>query len=166
MSGAQARTEDAASDTAGVILLPPLIYLGFLAVGIGLGMLIPAIPLGPGWLAERLIVGGLLVVTGIGLAWVAKQRFEAAGTAVNPLRPTTVFVATGPYLFTRNPMYLGMTVAYLGIGLALDNAWVLALVVPLLLVIEFGVIRREERYLEGKFGDPYRDYRRRVRRWL
>jgi len=154
------------SDTAGVILLPPLLYLGFLALGVAAGAILPASVLGPAWLISRLVVGGLLAVAGIALAAAAKRRFEAAGTETNPLRPTTAVVGEGPYRFTRNPMYLGMTAAYLGVGIALDSAWVIALVVPLLIVIAYGVIRREERYLEGKFGETYLAYRRRVRRWI
>jgi protein-S-isoprenylcysteine O-methyltransferase Ste14 len=153
-------------DTAGVVLLPPLIYLGFLVLGVALDALIPAPLLGPSWLISRLVVGGVLAVAGIALAIAAKRRFDAAGTETNPLRPTTAIVGAGPYRFTRNPMYLGMATVYLGIAVALDNAWILGLAAPLLVVIEYGVIRREERYLAGKFGEAYLAYRRRVRRWI
>jgi len=153
-------------DTAGVVLLPPLIYLGFLVLGVALGAIVPAPLLGPSWLIPRLVGGGLLAVAGVVLAAAAKRRFDAAGTQTNPLRPTTAIVGAGPYRFTRNPMYLGMAAAYLGIGIALDSAWVVALAAPLLVVIEYGVIRREERYLEAKFGETYLAYRRRVRRWI
>ncbi len=74
--------------------------------------------------------------------------------------------ASGPYRFTRNPIYLGMTIIFTGIAIAADSIWVLALLVPVLVIMNIGVIMREERYLEGKFGEDYRQYKASVRRWL
>ncbi len=90
----------------------------------------------------------------------------AHGTNVNPTLPTTSIVTTGPYRFTRNPLYLGLTMIYLGLTLAINTWWSLLLLVPVLFVMHFDVVLREERYLERKFGDTYRQYRAHVRRYL
>ena len=153
-------------DTAGVVLLPPLIYLGFLVLGVALGALVPVPLLGPAWRIPRFVAGGVLVLVGVAVAARAKRRFDAAGTATNPLRPTSALVAAGPYRFTRNPMYLGMALLYAGLAVAFDGPLALALLAVALLVIRTQVIAREERYLERKFGDEYLAYKARVRRWL
>jgi protein-S-isoprenylcysteine O-methyltransferase Ste14 len=98
-------------------------------------------------------------------AW-ARTLFRRAGTNVNPRRPVTTIVSRGPFRVTRNPMYLSMVIGFIGATFAMRSVWGLALVVVLALVLHFGVILREEPYLEAKFGDTYRDYRRRVRRWI
>ena len=93
-------------------------------------------------------------------------RFRRAGTAVEPWRPSTALVTGGVYRFTRNPIYLGMALLYFGLALAVDSAVTLALLLPLLALVQVGVVSREERYLEAKFGDDYRRYRAAVRRWI
>ena len=80
--------------------------------------------------------------------------------------PTTAIVTDGPYRFTRNPIYLGMFLGLVGLAIAFDNLWLLAMLVPFALAIRYGVVAREETYLEGKFGEVYTAYRSRVRRWL
>ena len=80
--------------------------------------------------------------------------------------PTTAIVEAGPYRFTRNPIYLGMFLGLVGLAIGFDSLWLLATLVPFALVIRYGVVAREEAYLERKFGDAYRHYRTRVRRWL
>jgi protein-S-isoprenylcysteine O-methyltransferase Ste14 len=81
-------------------------------------------------------------------------------------RPTTAIVERGPYRFTRNPIYMGMFGGLIGLGIAFDNLWLPLMLVPFALVIRYGVVAREEAYLERKFGDAYRQYRARVRRWV
>ena len=93
-------------------------------------------------------------------------RFRAAGTPVEPYKPTSAIVSDGLYGLSRNPIYVALTLIYLGIGVAIDSPWILALVVPVLLVMRTGVIAREERYLERKFGAEYLDYKVSVRRWV
>src|SRR5262245_4586346 len=83
-----------------------------------------------------------------------------------PNLPTTAIVESGPYRFTRNPIYLGPFLGLIGLAIAFDNLWLLIMLVPFALVICYGVVAREEAYLERKFGDVYRGYRSRVRRWL
>jgi protein-S-isoprenylcysteine O-methyltransferase Ste14 len=150
-------------DTAGVIAPPPLLFLGFLLAGLALDWLRPA-PFLPA--ALQYAAGGALIALAGALAGAAIARFVRAGTNVPTYRPTTALVVVGPYRFTRNPIYVGMIALMLGIGIMVDTIWILALALPFALVLNYGVIAREERYLEAKFGDAYRAYRAQVRRWI
>ena len=94
------------------------------------------------------------------------RLFRRAGTSFIPIKPTTALVWSGPYQFTRNPMYLAMACLYLGLALWFDLFWPLILLPGVLAGVQYGVIAREEQYLERKFGDDYRQYKARVRRWL
>ena len=152
-----------ASDTAGVVAPPPLIYLAGLAIGFGLEALLPGASL-PG--VVRWALGGVLVVAGLALLASFNTAFTRKGTAVEPWKPTTAIVTTGPYRLTRNPAYLGMALVYVGIALLAEALWVLVPLPFVLAVIDRGVIAREERYLEGKFGREYLDYKTTVRRWV
>ncbi len=96
----------------------------------------------------------------------AVRRFKAAGTSFHTHEPATAILSDGLYGVSRNPIYLALTAIYLGVGVMADAGWVLALLGPLLLVMHYGVIAREERYLERKFGDEYLRYRAKVRRWI
>jgi protein-S-isoprenylcysteine O-methyltransferase Ste14 len=150
-------------DSAGVVVPPPFTFLGGLAIGFGLEALLPGSSV-PG--AVRWIAGGLVLLAGIALAASFNTAFGRRGTAVEPWKPTTAIVTTGPFQITRNPAYLGMTCIYIGIALLSDALWVLAPLPLVLLVIDRTVIAREERYLEDKFGSEYTDYKARVRRWI
>jgi protein-S-isoprenylcysteine O-methyltransferase Ste14 len=152
-----------ADDTAGVVVPPPLVYLAGLAVGFGLEALLPGASLPA---AIRWGAGGILVVAGAALLLSFNTLFHRKGTAVEPWKPTTAIVTTGPYRLTRNPAYLGMALVYVGIALLAAALWVLVPLPVVLAVIDRGVIAREERYLERRFGREYLDYRARVRRWL
>ena len=152
-------------DNPGVIAPPPLIFFGFLFLGWGLGRLVGDYALGltVDWrrgVAIALVVGGLL------LDGMAAGTFRRFGTAPEPWKPSTALVEAGPYKFSRNPIYVGFAITYAGLAVAMDSLWALALLIPCLVVVDRGVIVREERYLEAKFGQPYRDYKARVRRWL
>lgn len=147
-----------------VAVHPPVLYGGAVALGLALAWLLPLGGAWPGWL--RLGVGGVLMVAGAGLALWAASLFLRTGTNVPTYRPALRPVFAGPYRFTRNPMYLGVTSLYAGLALALANPWMLMLLAPVLVVMDRFVIAREEPYLEARFGQPYRDYRTRVRRWL
>lgn len=150
------------SDTAGVVAPPPLVYALPLAGGLLLHHFFPR-PCLPSTWAHAL--GPVLTLLGfIGLP--AVLAFRRAGTNVLPWRPTKALVVTGPYRFTRNPMYLGFTLLYLGITLWVNTLWPLVALPVVLLVMNRGVIAREEAYLERRFGEPYRAYRASVRRWL
>ena len=91
---------------------------------------------------------------------------KQAGTNINPLQPATSLVTTGPFRFSRNPLYLSLTLLFAGLSLILNSLWGLIALAPVLAILHFGVILREERYLEAKFGESYRQYRTQVRRWL
>jgi len=154
---------DVKPDKAGVIAPPPLIYLAGIFLGVLIGWYWP----GSFWpdmirfgFAALLIGGGFL------LAFVAFLRFRKAGTNVEPYKPTTAIITDGPFGWSRNPIYLAMAGVMIGTGIALDNFWVVVMLAPVLLVMHFGVITREERYLTEKFGDEYRRYKTTVRRWL
>jgi len=98
-------------------------------------------------------------------AW-AIVTMTRAGSNVPTSLPSTTIIDTGPYRFTRNPIYLGMMLGLIGLAVALNSLWLLLTLAPFALVIRYGVVAREEAYLERKFGDAYRHYRARVRRWL
>jgi protein-S-isoprenylcysteine O-methyltransferase Ste14 len=152
-----------ARDNPGVIARPPLIALAFLLAGLALDWLRPA-PFLPA--AVQYAVGAAVIVISFAFAIPALLSFRRAGTNVPTTRPTIALVTTGPYRFSRNPIYVGMILLLLGIGTMVDSVWLLALAVPFAFVLRYGVIAREERYLEGKFGDAYRAYRASVRRWI
>jgi protein-S-isoprenylcysteine O-methyltransferase Ste14 len=152
------------TDTAGVIAPPPLIFLGGLAIGLAWHFVIGGDAIGLG--ALRITIASLALAIGIVLLVAAVRRFSAADTPPQPWEPTRAIVATGIYRFTRNPMYLGMAAVMLGLGLFADSIAALVMLVPVLLLVDRGVIRREERYLAAKFGAVYNDYRRTTRRWL
>ena len=150
-------------DTAGVIAPPPLIYLAGLAVGFALEALLPGASVPA---AVRWVGGGVLVVAGVALLASFNTSFGRKGTAVEPWKPTTAIVTTGPYRLTRNPAYLGMALTYVGIALLAGALWALVPLPVVLIVIDRAVIAREERYLERKFGREYLDYKAGVRRWI
>lgn len=155
----------AETDKPGVIAPPPLLFAAAVAIGFAIDRWI--IPLGfglPGGL--RLGLAGLLAVAALALAAAAIRLFGRAGTHVEPWKPATALVTGGIYARTRNPMYLAMALLQVAIALGFDSVPVLAMLVPLLPVIRYGVIGREERYLAAKFPAEYPEYRRRVRRWL
>jgi protein-S-isoprenylcysteine O-methyltransferase Ste14 len=150
-------------DHLGVVARPPRIVLATLALGFVLEWLGPThLPGG----AFRIALGLALVAGGVALMAAAMRRFRAAGTHVETWRPVQAIVTSGVYARTRNPIYLSMLLMYVGIGIAADSIWVLVLAVPLFLVLRYGVVGREERYLEAKFGEVYHAYRAKVRRWL
>ena len=154
---------DTQRDTAGVIAPPPLLLLGFLLTGLALDWLRPAAFLPS---AVQYALGATLIAAAGALALSAFVRFFRARTPIPTRQPTTALVVAGPYRFSRNPIYVGMILLLLGIGIMVDSLWIVALAVPFALVLRFGVIAREERYLEAKFGDSYRTYRAGVRRWI
>jgi protein-S-isoprenylcysteine O-methyltransferase Ste14 len=154
-------------DTAGVVARPPLIYLGYLAAGFVLNYFWPWRIVGDSLAIEvRQAIGVAIAALGIAIGVVAFLQFRRAGTAVQTWRPTTALVSHGLYRYSRNPIYVAQTLVYLGIALIGDNLWALLLVLPALMMIRFGVIAREEVYLERRFGDAYSQYRGTVRRWL
>jgi protein-S-isoprenylcysteine O-methyltransferase Ste14 len=111
-------------------------------------------------------LGGLLLVAGAALFVSAVREFRRAGTPVPGNLQSTTVVRSGPYRFSRNPIYVAFSLLHLGIAISLDSVWLLATLVATIAVMAFVVIPREERYMTRRFGADYLDYRRRVRRWL
>jgi protein-S-isoprenylcysteine O-methyltransferase Ste14 len=155
--------KDKSHDKPGVIAPPPLIYAGIFLLGYLTHRTYP-FPLLPvevalfiGWLLIGL--SGLLVTSGM---WAMKR----AGTHIDPYKPTTALVVNGPFRFTRNPLYLSLTLLYTGTALLLNLLWAVLFLPIALAIMQFGVITREERYLEKKFGQEYLRYKASVRRWI
>jgi protein-S-isoprenylcysteine O-methyltransferase Ste14 len=163
MDPARPEVNDAA--TAGVIARPPLLILGALLLGIAADRLLPSPFAVPGW-GIRWIVTSCLILVGIALAVAAIRNFSRAATPVPTNMPTRALVTTGIHGWTRNPIYVGFFLNYIGIAIAARSPWALIVVLPLAITIRYGVVAREEAYLERRFGDVYRDYKTRVRRWL
>jgi protein-S-isoprenylcysteine O-methyltransferase Ste14 len=160
-----AAQQSADTATAGVIARPPLLFLGALLIGFVLDWLLP-LPLSlPGTNLVHWIVGGLLIFVGLAVFIAGIRNFTGAGTPVPTNEPTRALVTSGIHGWTRNPIYLGMFLNYVGIGVAAGSSWVLILVMPLAITMRYGVVAREEAYLERRFGDTYREYKGRVRRW-
>jgi protein-S-isoprenylcysteine O-methyltransferase Ste14 len=151
------------ADTAGVIAPPPLIYLGALGIGFGLDAAIGTGSLSP---TTGVPAGGALIVAGTGLLGSFVLAFGRARTPIDPSAPSQAIVTDGPYRLTRHPAYLGMALTYAGIAIVANAPWALVPLPVAIAVIDRGVIAREERYLERKFGAAYLNYKRRVRRWL
>jgi protein-S-isoprenylcysteine O-methyltransferase Ste14 len=151
--------------TAGVIARPPLLFLGALLLGIAADRLLPSPFTVPGW-GIRWIVASFLMLVGVALAVAAIRNFSRAATPVPTNVPTRALVTTGIHGWTRNPIYVGFFLVYLGIGIAARSPWILILTLPLAVTIRYGVVAREEAYLERRFANAYGDYKMRVRRWL
>jgi protein-S-isoprenylcysteine O-methyltransferase Ste14 len=153
-------------DHAGVWVPPPILFALPLLAAVMLHAGTPW-PLSRGH-ETALAIGALFAIaTGITIGLASVFRFRHANTTILPAgRSTSIIVDRGPYRFTRNPMYLGMALVYLGVALVNNNAWAIVLLPAVLTVVDVFVIRREERYLAAKFGHAYRDYCSRVRRWF
>ena len=153
-----------AADTANVIIRPPIAWASAVLAGLVLNWLLPlsfipaAVPAGA--------LGAMVFALALALVACAIATMTRAGSNVPTNLPTTTIVDTGPYRFTRNPIYLGMFLGLIGLAIAFENLWLLPMLVPFALVIRYGVVAREEAYLERRFGDDYRRYRASVRRWL
>jgi protein-S-isoprenylcysteine O-methyltransferase Ste14 len=149
-------------DHPGVITHPPVLYGIALILGAAIDVFVPLPLLDP---ETGPVVGLGLVAVGFVLAGWCAVLFVRAGTNVPTHRPSTALVTHGPYRFSRNPIYVALTAISVGVGLWANSAWMVGLILPTLVVMQVGVIEREERYLEEKFGDEYREYKARVRRW-
>ena len=150
-------------DNPGVIILPPVLLVLAIAAALALHWLVPLrIPDRTVALAAGIALG----VAGVALAIWGKKVMEAAGTNVLPTQPTTAIVSAGPFRFSRNPLYIGIGLVLLGVTIGCGTWWGFIALVPAALVLHYGVVLREERYLERKFGAGYLDYKSKVRRYL
>src|SRR5262249_27365884 len=152
-------------DLASVIAPPPALYGGALLLALILNAFIP---MSLTSCCRRLLwpTGVLLIALGLMISAAVVWTLRRAGTPVSPRRPTTGIVRTGPYRYSRNPDYIGQTIIYVGAAVRAGIVWPFLLLPLVLLAIQRGVVRREERYLESKFGKEYCDYKARTPRWL
>jgi protein-S-isoprenylcysteine O-methyltransferase Ste14 len=150
--------------TSGVRFPPPLYYVIPLVLSVATELLFPAQQLIPPLAAA--MIGACLIALGVAFASSALVTMRRAGTSPVPLTPTAALVTDGPYRFTRNPMYLALTLGYVGVAIWMQAVWAFVYLPIILLAIRRVVIDREERYLTEKFGETYVSYCRRVRRWI
>ena len=154
---------DINSGAPNVKIIPPLVYLAGLVIGFvaNIWMSIKVVPNAIAW-----ILGGILIICGAVLPGSAVLKFKEVGTTVRPDRAASTLVTAGPYKVTRNPMYLGMAIVYLGIAIAGQSVWALILLPIVLAIIQRWVIEPEEAFLERRFGAAYISYKEKVRRWI
>jgi protein-S-isoprenylcysteine O-methyltransferase Ste14 len=150
-------------DHAEVVAPPPLIYAGALLIGLLLHRAFP-IAILPRSIARP--VGVILIVINLVIGFPAFFTMRRAHTALNPAHPTTAIVRTGPFRYTRNPIYLSFAILYTGIAMLVNTLWPMLFLPFVLVLVNRGVIAREEQYLEQKFGEEYTQYKTQVRRWL
>jgi len=150
---------------ARVKLPPPLVLLAIIGAGVGLRYLVAPPPL-PGGRAVQFAVGGALVALALAIGGSAFGLFKKSGQDPAPWKPSPSLVLQGAYRFTRNPMYVSMTLIVIGLGFALDDLWLVIGAALFLIVVHYTAVLREEAYLDEKFGDEYRAYKKKVRRYL
>jgi len=154
------------NSTAGVVAPPPLIAVVTIALGLLMDWLFPLSVLSAlfGW-AARLVIGTILFAAGGALVYLAEHQFRGVGTNVPPWKPSLKLATSGIYQWVRNPMYVGVGLMVAGVAIALGSDWTLVLMIPAALLLHYGVVLREERYLEARFGEPYRAYKDSVPRY-
>jgi protein-S-isoprenylcysteine O-methyltransferase Ste14 len=152
-------------DRPRLIAPPPLIFAVFVIAAVIVDRYRP-LPLFAMSDPARYAVSAVIFLISIALGLSAVRVFRAHKEHPSPYKPTQAIVESGPFRFTRNPIYISFLVTALAIAVLADSWWVVLSIIPLALLLEFGVIRREEEYLSRKFGAVYDDYRRRVRRWI
>ncbi len=150
-------------DNPSVIAPPPLIFLSGLWLG-GIVSWFYPFPFLPKTIS--ILIGILLIIGGIGAIVMIWRQMHAAKTNIEPWKPTTKILDTGFYGFSRNPIYVAMIFIYFGVSFLFNSIWFLPFLPLCLLTIHFGVILREEKYLETKFGEDYLNYKTKVRRWI
>jgi protein-S-isoprenylcysteine O-methyltransferase Ste14 len=145
------------------IIRPPLLYLSAIALGLLLHFAWPV------RLVSRAVsvsLGGTAVLVAVALFLSSVRTFRTAGTPIPGNRPTTTIVRTGPYRWSRNPIYLSFSLLQLGVAFLVNSLWLLITLIPAVALMTFVVIPREERYLETRFPSDYLPYKASVRRWL
>jgi protein-S-isoprenylcysteine O-methyltransferase Ste14 len=152
-------------DHPNVVIFPPLILAATIALGVALQWLFPKGVLSMVSVPWRMALGVIVIFAGVVLATTGRRILMRLGTNVSPLRSTTALATEGIFGWTRNPLYSGGVLAVLGIALVFALDWLVLLILPSLVILHFGVVRREERYLEQKFGDRYRLYKLHVSRY-
>ena len=150
-------------DNPGVIAFPPLIWLVNVVISV-LVHLFVRLPIMR--YSVCLVCGSVFIILAPTLALWALRTMKTAGTNVDPAKPALTIVRDGPFRFTRNPMYLALCMLQVALGFFLNDWITLFFVAPVALILHYGVILREEKYLTAKFGEPYLQLKREVRRWI
>ena len=150
---------------AGVLAPPPLLFLAAWMTGVELQRVV-ALEYVSSRVARRRLFGGALIAAGAILSALVVRRFGQASTPVSPMRPSRALVTGGIFQHTRNPDYLGQALIYVGASILANRPWPMLLLPATLALVTLTVVRREERYLERRFGMAYRVYSRQVPRWL
>lgn len=167
MSGSPAASRGRSKDSPGVLLPPPFVYVFAVAAGWAADRQAPwRLPETAGVVTPAELLGTILLAVGLLLDVASLLQFLRSRTNALPFRPASAFVVRWPYLRTRNPMYLGMTAVTLGLALVTGRLWWLVSAAAAWLAMDRFVVPREEAYLERRFGDAYREYKDRVRRWV
>lgn len=157
------------SGTASVVARPILCFPLALLIGLGLDHLLPLpqlIPRAGALHSIGAVAAGAMILSGVALFVAGVRNFTRAATPVPTNRPARVLVTGGVHRWSRNPIYLGLLLLYAGVGTAVRSPWIMVLLLPLAAFIRYGVVAREEVYLERRFGEAYREYKAHVRRWL
>jgi protein-S-isoprenylcysteine O-methyltransferase Ste14 len=157
--------QDQQKDHPDVVIFPPVLLLATIALGVILDQFFPLGILAKLPTTARLVIGAILLVAGASLPVMTRRTFDRAGTNIRPDIPTTTLVTSGIFSHVRNPAYQGGAIALLGLALLLNADWIVLLMVPALLLLHDGVVKREEQYLEKKFGESYRSYKASVPRY-
>ena len=148
-----------------ILVPPPLVFIVAYAAGVGIHRIFPvATRTGADPVVAALAL--LVFLAGVAVTFAGLLTLLRARTGIMPLRPVRTLVTTGPYRFTRNPIYLGLTIAYLGVAAMQDQVWPLVTLPLGLWVLRKTVIDVEEAHLAARFGEEYEEYRQRVRRWV
>lgn len=154
-----------ANERPNVIVFPPVILLATIALGFVLQWLLPLGLVANADRSWRIVMGAVVLAAGVLTCAISRRSLVRRGTNVNPLRATNALATDGIYRRTRNPIYVGGNIAMIGIAIVFALDWLLLLVVPSGLILHFGVVLREEQYLERKFAEEYRRYKARVPRY-
>lgn len=152
------------SDVPDIVVLPPVLVGGMLLVGVLIHYALWTVTLMPTVLAR--VLGVVVFISAGVLAHFAQLAMKRVGTNILPTQPTLALATDGPYRFSRNPLYLAAIGVYLGVTLWVNGLAPLLLILPMTTLLHWGIVLREERYLESKFGNAYQSYRMGVRRWL
>ena len=150
------------ADNAGVAFRPPFLLAASVALAFGARWIFPFTVFPPGLSAA----GPIIVVASFALFFGSAFTMQRNGGSVPTGKPTDAIVGRGPYRFSRNPIYLSMLCLQMGLGLWANSGWFFAFALSSFVLLSWGVISREERYLEGKFSAEYLRYKSRVRRWF
>ncbi len=154
--------QDKTLDKPGVVTFPPRIFATGFAASLILQLFFPLRLVR----RRRVTLAAVLIGAAVTLIRSAFRTMRKAGTNIDPEQPSTALVTEGPFHYTRNPIYVSLTLLYAGLTLLFNSLWA-ALVLPIVLrILTKGVVEREEKYLEGKFGQPYQQYQAQVPRWF